>query len=98
MVLRESTDWGRTMKSVKRILVVDDEKGVRSLLEFMLDSLGYEAELASDGAEALEKLDSDIDLVLLDVMMPEWMVWRSPAESVSARIAEIFLLLLSPLS
>jgi two-component system, sensor histidine kinase and response regulator len=58
------------MNSVKRILVVDDEERVRSLLKLMLDSLGYESELAGDGAEALEKLNPHIDLVLLDVLMP----------------------------
>lgn len=58
------------MNSVKRILVVDDEEQDRSLLEAMLDSFGYSAELTGDGAEALQKLGSYIDLVLLDVLMP----------------------------
>ena len=58
------------MNGLKRILVVDDEEPNRSLLEAILDSFGYKAELASSGAEALDKLNSTIDLVLLDVLMP----------------------------
>ncbi len=58
------------MRQSKRILVVDDEEPNRSLLEAMLDSFGYKAELASSGAQALDKLNSNIDLVLLDVLMP----------------------------
>lgn len=57
------------MDRPKRILVVDDEKRNRDLLEFLLEALGHEVELASNGPEALSRLNSDIDLVLLDVMM-----------------------------
>lgn len=54
----------------KRVLVVDDEEANRDLLEALLESLGHESELAKDGLEALAKIKLDIDLVLLDVMMP----------------------------
>ena len=43
----------------------------RNLLAAILESLGYASESASGGAQALEKLDNSIDLVLLDVQMPE---------------------------
>ncbi len=43
----------------------------RNLLAAILESLGYASELAGDGVEALKKLDSSVDLVLLDVQMPE---------------------------
>lgn len=58
------------MTKPKRILVVDDERYNRDLLDAMLESLGFRAELANDGAEALAKLGPGIDLVLLDIMMP----------------------------
>jgi PAS domain S-box-containing protein len=58
------------MNGLKRILVVDDEERDRFLLEAMLDSFGYTTELARNGTEALDKLDSSIDLVLLDMLMP----------------------------
>lgn len=58
------------MSQPKRILIVDDEEANRDLLEAMTESLGYESEIAKDGIEALSKVKLDIDLVLMDVMMP----------------------------
>ena len=55
----------------KRILVVDDEEQNRDLLQAILESFGYESETAVNGKDAMAKLDSGIDLVLLDVLMPE---------------------------
>ena len=55
-----------------RILVVDDEPDIRESLEVLLSLEGYSVDLASDGAEGLQKLDSSTyDLVLLDFMMPD---------------------------
>jgi two-component system, cell cycle sensor histidine kinase and response regulator CckA len=59
------------MNHSRRILIVDDQEQNRLLLEAMLKSLGYESELAASGAEALDKLDTSFDLVLLDILMPE---------------------------
>lgn len=54
-----------------RILVVDDEEGIRLLYKEELEEEGYEVALASNGEAALERLDeSNIDLVLLDIKMP----------------------------
>jgi DNA-binding response OmpR family regulator len=54
-----------------KILVVDDEPDVQSLLNLMLVSQGYTVVTASDGQEALEKARSENpDLILLDVMLP----------------------------
>src|SRR3954468_8789579 len=53
--------------------VVDDDAAVRESLGRALRLEGYEVELAADGAEALERLESDgagVDLVVLDVLMP----------------------------
>src|SRR5208337_1037050 len=55
----------------KRILIVDDEEPNRDLLHAILESFGYESETAVNGTDAIAKLDSEIDLVLLDVLMPE---------------------------
>jgi len=57
-------------KRPQRILVVDDEEPNRDLLKQMIGVFGHEAELAKDGFEALAKLHMNIDLVLLDVVMP----------------------------
>jgi two-component system response regulator MprA len=55
-----------------KILVVDDERAVRESLRRALVLQGYEVELASDGAEALERLaaDGQPDAVVLDILMP----------------------------
>ncbi|MDZ7671628.1 MAG: response regulator transcription factor [Halanaerobiales bacterium] len=55
----------------KRILVVDDEKNIRELLKFNLENEGYDIVEAKDGKEALEKVKENIDLVVLDLMLPE---------------------------
>lgn len=53
------------------ILVVEDDKSTRLLMEAVLKRGGYNPILASDGLEALEIMDhKHIDLVLLDIMMP----------------------------
>src|SRR5206468_11014126 len=55
------------------ILVVDDDQAVRESLRRALGLQGYDVELAADGLEALEKLDSDgssIELLVVDVLMP----------------------------
>jgi PAS domain S-box-containing protein len=59
-----------------KILVMDDEEMVRQVLERMLANLGYEAELAQDGAEAIEKFSEaekagdKFAAVILDLTVP----------------------------
>lgn len=57
---------------MEKILIVDDEKEIRDLVEIYLKSEGYNTIKASDGEEALEIIerDRDIDLIVLDIMMP----------------------------
>ena len=60
------------MDDNKTILVVDDEKDIREIIEIYLINEGYNIVLASDGIEALEKLKKEkIDLIILDIMMPK---------------------------
>lgn len=57
---------------VNKILVVDDEKEIRNLIEIYLKNEGYEVIKARDGEEALEILEKeDIHLIILDIMMPK---------------------------
>ncbi|MBQ4089327.1 MAG: response regulator transcription factor [Clostridia bacterium] len=54
-----------------RIMVVEDDKNTRRLMETVLSQHGYEPVPACDGIEALEILDKKhVDLILLDIMMP----------------------------
>jgi CheY-like chemotaxis protein len=53
------------------VLVVDDEFGIRDVLEDLLGDEGYRTASAPDGRAALEKMRAERpDLVLLDYMMP----------------------------
>lgn len=55
-----------------KILVVDDEEDLLSLLEYNLEQEGYEVLLARDGVEAIEQTrEHDPDLIILDIMMPK---------------------------
>ncbi len=52
------------------ILVVDDEEDVVEVVSHFLEREGYTVHRAYDGEEALEKITSEIDLILLDIMLP----------------------------
>lgn len=57
---------------MQKILIVDDEKEIRDLIEIYLKSEGYETLKAADGEEALNILNrEDPDLIILDIMMPK---------------------------
>jgi diguanylate cyclase (GGDEF)-like protein len=54
-----------------RVLVVDDDRNLRKIISTNLELAGYAVVTASDGREALEKIEQDVpDLLLLDLMMP----------------------------
>lgn len=55
----------------KKILFADDDPEIREALRLLLSCEGYETVEASCGKEVLELMDHSIDLVILDVMMPE---------------------------
>ena len=55
----------------EKIMVVDDDKDIREVIQVLLSSEGYTVVEASNGKEALELVDDDTDLIILDVMMPE---------------------------
>lgn len=57
------------MSSAQKILVVDDEKDLVEILQFNLESEGFDIEVAYSGEEALTKPIESFDLLLLDVMM-----------------------------
>ncbi|MFD1362233.1 response regulator transcription factor [Lentibacillus salinarum] len=56
----------------KRILIVDDETSIVTLLTFNLEQAGFHTDSAYDGAEAVDKAESTAyDLIILDLMLPE---------------------------
>lgn len=56
---------------MKQILVVDDEKDIRRMLKDCLEMEGYLVYTAADGEEALAQLQHPVDLILLDVNLPD---------------------------
>lgn len=55
----------------QRVLIIDDEKNMRHLLEVLLGKAGYGVESAADGASALMFMEqSDFDFILCDIKMP----------------------------
>ena len=54
-----------------RVLVIDDEKGLRDMLSYTLKRMKFEVTVAASGEEGVEAaLASDFDVVVCDIMMP----------------------------
>lgn len=61
----------------KKILIVDDDANIRTLLSVNLTANGYAIETAVDGKDAMEKISKAPPwLIILDVMMPEVDGWE----------------------
>jgi DNA-binding response OmpR family regulator len=72
--LKEQVNQSQLSKkgNASRLLIVDDDDSIRSLLEQELGDAGYLIEQASNGKEALAKVRANKpDLIILDIMMPE---------------------------
>ncbi len=58
--------------AAERILVVDDEEGIREVIFMLLEAQGYQCTVVGNGRGALEYLEKNsLDLVLSDMVMPE---------------------------
>ena len=54
-----------------KILVIDDEKVIISMIQQMLEMHGHDVHTADDGGEGIQKYDNDcFDLVITDICMP----------------------------
>ena len=59
------------MSETQKILGADDARDIREVVRIMLEDAGFEVVLAVNGEEAVTKFNSEISLVILDIMMPE---------------------------
>ena len=59
------------MNKPAKILIADDENEIRSLIRVYLEKDGYEVVDAKDGMEVVALLNENVDLVILDIMMPK---------------------------
>lgn len=55
---------------MNKVLVADDDKEIREILNLLLKGEGYEVVMAENGREAVELADTDVDMYILDVNMP----------------------------
>jgi CheY-like chemotaxis protein len=65
------------------ILLVEDEPAIRRLIGTALERSGYHVREARHGAEALDKFDDSIDLLLVDMRLP-----KLSGEQLMARLRE----------
>jgi DNA-binding response OmpR family regulator len=69
-----------------RILLVDDEQSIQTLLSYPLRKEGYEVVQATDGRAALDRFEEQpFDLVVLDLMLPKVGSRSAAAYAVAAR-------------
>jgi DNA-binding response OmpR family regulator len=67
--IKHKRNSSKSAMTRQRILVVDDEKDICDILQFNLENDGYIVDAAYSGEEALDKLDPQHSLIILDVMM-----------------------------
>lgn len=73
MIVRDDVGDPKTMKTKKRILVVEDEQHLATGIKYNLEAEGYVVTTVGDGASALRHIEDDpngVDLVVLDLMLP----------------------------
>jgi CheY-like chemotaxis protein len=58
---------------MQRILLIDDDKNIRSILSKLLKKMGYDVEVAEDGEKGIKLFDErgDFDLVVIDIRMQD---------------------------
>lgn len=55
---------------MNNIMIADDNEEIREIVKILLESEGYRVIEAVDGEDAIAKVDENIDLIILDIMMP----------------------------
>jgi two-component system response regulator AtoC len=78
-----------------RVLVIDDDPGVRDYMEALVSRQGYEVTAAADGEEALKNLETTLpDLITLDVVLPG-MDGLQTLEKLKQRLPDVPVVMLS---
>jgi CheY-like chemotaxis protein len=73
---RRERDWRAGADRGQRVLVVDDDEGVRAMLGAALEDAGYQVAAAADGEAALGAVENEPpDVILLDLMLPNVSGW-----------------------
>lgn len=78
---------------MSKILIIDDEPAIRSLLRLQLEKAGHTVLEAADGVEGLLMVKNDApDLVFLDVMIPKMDGWQVCREIKKLRSVPVVML------
>ncbi len=90
----------RRVTSVRRVLVVEDDRDVRELVVEVLESLGYASIPAESGRVALKLLEDGlaVDVVVSDVLMPDGMSGFQLAREIRRRLPGLAIVLTSGMS
>jgi len=62
----------RKINTKKNILIIDDDKSITQMLKLLLETRGYVVNVASTGREAFHLVSSSTDLILLDLVLPDY--------------------------
>ncbi len=82
--------------SAKKVLVVDDDEGIRDLVQIALTEWGYSVLTAANGAAALEVLaHSQPDVILLDMRMPVMDGWTFAEEYQRSKLPRVPIIVLT---
>jgi DNA-binding response OmpR family regulator len=73
--LRRKSQSGEEVTQFKRVLIVEDEPVLRSVIARNLAAHGCEVREAATVAEAIEELSGETDLILLDINLPDRTGW-----------------------
>lgn len=59
------------MGDINRVLIIEDDEGIREGMRILFESEGYEVAEAGNGADGLRLLNEQTDLLILDIMLPD---------------------------
>ena len=85
----------------RNILHIEDDEDTSNLVKLLLETRGYDVITASTGREGLDRLSEDVDLVLLDVMLPDmngWMIFQEIRKDPGNRALKVAFLSIIPIS
>ncbi len=85
----------------KKILYIEDDEDTSNLVKRLIELRGYRVITASNGAEGLNRIKEDIDIVLLDVLLPDmcgWSILQKIREDPANKTLKVAFLSVVPLS
>jgi DNA-binding response OmpR family regulator len=89
------------LKINRTVLHIEDDEDTRDLVKMLLETQGYRVLTASSGEEGLNRLRGDVDLVLLDVMLPDvcgWTIFQKIRKDPCNRNLKVAFLSIIPIS